>query len=93
MYRDCKLCTRVLEYKTNWFDRQPGAYTSLRRAPLELWRRPAGGEVRGPTSVAVTTEGAGTAAVETGMAPPVEGVQKTSLRLKKKVPELLLGGT
>jgi hypothetical protein len=43
--------------------------------------------------VAVTTNGAGTAAVETGMAPPVEGVQKTSLRLKKKVPELLLGGT
>jgi hypothetical protein len=33
--------------------------------------------------VAVTTDGGGTAAVETGMALPVQGVQKTDPRLEK----------
>ncbi len=50
--------------------------TGLHRALPELWHRPAGGEVRGPTSVAVSAYGAGTAAVEAVMAPPVQSVQK-----------------
>jgi hypothetical protein len=50
--------------------------TSLHWAPL--WHRPAGGEVRGPTSMAVTADSAGTTAVELVMVPLVQGTQKTS---------------
>jgi hypothetical protein len=57
--------------------------TGLHRAPPELWCRLAGGKVRGPTSVVVTADGAGTVAVETKMAPLVEGVQKFSPRPEK----------
>jgi hypothetical protein len=46
------------------------------RAPPELWRRPGGEEVKGPTSVAVPIDGTGTASVAPMMAPPVPGVQK-----------------
>ncbi len=70
--------------QANWFDRQPGAYTSLHRAPPKLWRWLAGGEVTGPISVAMTADGAGTAAVETGMTPPVQSMQKTSPRPEKQ---------
>ncbi len=55
--------------------------------PPELWCWPAGGEVRDIISEAVTADNAVTAAVETGMVPLVQGVQKT----RKWVPGLLLG--
>jgi hypothetical protein len=58
----------------------------------KLWRWPAGGEVRGPISEAVTVDGAGTAAVETGIAPPVQGAKKNRSVTGKMVPGPSLSG-
>ncbi len=57
--------------------------TGLPPSP-ELWCQPAWGEVRGQISEAVTADGAGTDAVETGMAPPVQDMQKTGRRPEKQ---------
>jgi hypothetical protein len=48
---------------------------------------------RGPISEAVTADGVGTAAVETGMAPSVQGHAKNRSVTGKTVPALSLGGT
>jgi hypothetical protein len=56
----------------------------------ELWPRPGGEEVKGPTSGAVPVDETGTSSVEAVKAPPVLGVQKPPRRVAKRFRERLV---
>jgi hypothetical protein len=56
----------------------------VHRAPLSLWPRQEGEEVRGLTSLAVPVDGTGTASVAPVKAPLVPGVQKPPRRVGKR---------
>jgi hypothetical protein len=57
-------------------------YAGVHRAPPELWPRPGGEEVRGPTSAAVTVDGTGTGSVAPVMAPPGASCSQWSVHCK-----------
>ncbi len=80
IYKDC---TRVPEYTQLVWPSTRGVARSP-QGSSELWCQLAGEEVRGLISEAVTAGGAGTAAVETGMAPQVQGMQKTGPQPEKR---------
>jgi hypothetical protein len=65
-------------------------YAGVHRALPELWPRPGGEEVRGPTSVAVPVVGTGTASVAPVMGPPVPGMQKPPRRVGKRFRDHLM---
>jgi hypothetical protein len=59
-------------------------HAGVNRAPPELWPWLGGEEVRGPTSLAVSDDGTGTASVAPVMVLPVPGVQKPPRRVGKR---------